>query len=307
LSLMRPEPSDIQQVLCDAASSNSIIDQEQLQSPIGLVAGNGSFPIEFAINAKKAGLSVVAVAHTGETDPLLETLVSRCVWVKVGQLGKIIKILKKSGVRQAAFAGGIKRVKLFGGVKLDLRGLTLIARLKSVKDDVLLRGIAEELETSGISVFSPGVLLKESLISSGALTRRALTKQEVEDAIVGWEAAKAMGSLDIGQTVLTADGIIIAVEAVEGTDEAIKRGGKLAAGKAVVVKVCKPQQDLRLDLPTIGLKTINTLNEANVKAIVIESGKTIVLHPDEVVKLADKCGVAIYAAASVDELKNLFR
>jgi len=277
----------------------------RLQSPVGLIAGNGTFPIEFTENARKSGLSVVAIAHRGETDPALEKLVDSCTWIKVGQLGKIIKVLKKSGVKQAAFAGGIRRTRLFGGVKLDLRALSLIARLKSVKDDVLLRGIAEELEISGVEVFSPGLLLKDSLAGSGLLTKNMLSRQQIEDAVVGWEAAKAMGAMDIGQTVLTADGIIIAVEAVEGTDEAIKRGGKLAEGKAVVVKVCKPQQDLRLDLPTIGLETIRILKESKIKAIVIETAKTIILQPDEVVRLAESHGIAIFAASSIEDLRRL--
>ncbi|MBN8551237.1 MAG: UDP-2,3-diacylglucosamine diphosphatase LpxI, partial [Deltaproteobacteria bacterium] len=179
----------------------------ELQSPLGLIAGNGSFPIEFARQAKKKGFEVIAVAHSGETDPELEKLVSRCVWVKVGELGKVLDTLSSGGVRQAAFAGGISRVKLFGGVKLDLRGIALISRIGSVKDDALLRGVASEIEKLGITVIPAGVLLDQVTLGAGCLTRRSLTAAEAADARIGWQACRAIGAIDVGQTIIVSQGL----------------------------------------------------------------------------------------------------
>jgi len=275
----------------------------ELSSPLGLIAGNGIFPLEFARSARARGLEVVAVAHRGETSPELEGLVSSCTWVRVGQLGKVISVLRRSGVRQAAFAGGITRVRLFDGVKLDLRGLALVARVRSIRDDVILRGIAGELEQSGIAVFSASVLLERSVPSAGLLTRRALTAEERRSALIGWEAARLTGSLDIGQAVVVKDGVVVAIEAVEGTDRAIRRAGELAGSGCVVVKVCKPQQDLRLDLPTIGCGTIESMRTAGASALVVEAGRTLLLEPDETVRAADGAKISIFAAADEHALR----
>jgi DUF1009 family protein len=275
-------------------SSFSVAD---LRSPVGLIAGNGTFPREFARRARAAGLNVVALAHRGETDPALADEVDTCLWVRVGQLGKIIRQLRVHGVRQVALAGGISRVRLFGGVRLDWRGAALVARLRSVRDDVVLRGIAAELERSGLTVFSAALLLDKGLAPEGTLTRRQLPDDRVADARIGWEAAKAIGALDIGQTVVVADGLVVAVEAVEGTDRAIARAHELGGRNLVVVKVCKPHQDERLDLPTIGRGTIERCTAAGVVALVIEAGRTIILEPDEVVRAADAAGIAIVAVS----------
>lgn len=280
------------------------VAEGQLKSPIGLVAGNGSFPLEFARSARKRGLAVVAVAHLGETEPAIEPLVEKCVWIKVGQLGKIIDCFKHNGVKQAAFAGGIARVKLFGGVKLDLKALTALAKVRSVKDDVVLRAVAKELESTGVSVFSASLLLTESIVRAGYLTKRQLTADEISDASIGWEAAKTMGRLDIGQTVVVAQGLIVAVEAVEGTDAAIRRAGELVNGGGVVVKVLKPQQDQRIDLPAIGPTTISVLQQASIAALVVEAEKTIILQPTEVVAQANRCGISIKAIHGPEELQE---
>lgn len=274
-----------------------MITKLDLQSPVGLIAGNGDFPRQFAVRARELGLSVIAIAHRGETDPALEGEVAECRWLRVGQLGKMISFLHGRAVRQAAFAGGISRVKLFGGVRLDWRGAALVARLRSVRDDVLLRGVAAELEREGITVFGAEVLLDRALPPAGALTARELTAEERRDAALGWEAAKAIGALDIGQTVVVAGGLVVAVEAVEGTDRAIERAYGLAGKGLVVVKVAKPQQDVRLDLPTIGVNTIEVLARSGVTALVIEAERTIVLDPDGVARAADRAGIAVVAVA----------
>lgn len=279
----------------------------ELSSPIGLIAGSGSFPLEFAESAKGRGLRVIALAHTGETDPQIENIVERCIWIKVGQLGKIISTLKSCGVKQVALAGAISRIKIFKGVKLDLKGAALIARLRSVSDDVVLRGVAEEIERCGINVISPSLILDRSLPKAGCLTRRALNATEISDALVGWRAAKGIGVFDIGQTVVVNKGLVVAVESIEGTDATIRRAGTLSGPGAVVIKLSKPQQDLRLDLPTIGLDTISVMQEAGVSALIIEADKTIILDPVNVVDRANKAGIAIEVVALIDTLAGRIR
>lgn len=271
-----------------------------LQSPMGLIAGNGAFPVEFARSAQNKGLEVVAIAHRGETDQSLEKLVSKVLWVRVGQLGKTIDFFKRLNVRQVAFAGGISRIRLFGGIRLDLKAILLLSRIKSVRDDALLRGVASEIEKNGIEVISAGEVLEHCLPKAGVLTTRAPTSTELHDAKIGWDVAKAIGGLDIGQTVVVVDGLVVSVEAVEGTDAAIQRAGDITRAGAnkkrrsfVVVKVSKPSQDLRIDLPTIGMNTISTMKKAGAGALVIEAGKTIMLDPDAVVREANQADIAI--------------
>ena len=271
----------------------------ELKSPIGLIAGNGSFPIEFARNARERGIDVVAVAHQGETDSALSEIVKHCEWIKVGELGKLIKTFKTAGVTQAAFAGGIKRINLFGGVKLDLKGMGLLAKVRSVKDDSILRGIANEIESSGINVFSATELLSDSVVEEGYLTKRELSKDEMENARIGWEAAKTLGKLDIGQTAIVNQGMVVALEAVEGTDKAILRAGELSGKGAVVVKVCKPGQDLRIDLPTIGKKTVQTMQQIGATALIIEAKKTIILEKEELISTAESSGISILGTSNL--------
>lgn len=264
-----------------------------LMKRIGLIAGNGTFPIEFAKAAKRKGLTVVAVAHEGETMRELEQVADSVFWIKVGQLGRLIKIFKEQGVADALMAGGIKKTRLFGGAMPDLRGAALLARMLYKKDDSILRAVAAELESEGITVRESTLFLDDILAPAGVLTRRRPTKDEQEDIKFGWHMAKEIGRLDIGQTVVVKGQAVLAVEAIEGTDEAIRRGGGLGNGGAVVVKVCKPHQDLRFDLPAAGIQTIKTMAEVNASCLAVEAGKTIILERDAVVKEADSLGIAI--------------
>lgn len=264
-----------------------------LMKRIGLIAGNGMFPIEFAKAAKRKGLTVVAVAHEGETMRELEQVADSVFWIKVGQLGRLIKIFKEQGVADALMAGGIKKTRLFGGAMPDLRGAALLARMLYKKDDSILRAVAEELESEGITVHESTLFLDDMLAPAGVLTGRRPTKDEQKDIKFGWYMAKEIGRLDIGQTVVVKGQAVLAVEAIEGTDEAIRRGGVLGNGGAVVVKVCKPHQDLRFDLPAAGIQTIKTMAEVNASCLAVEAGKTIILERDAVVKEADSLGIAI--------------
>lgn len=260
---------------------------------VGLIAGNGAFPIAFARAAKQKGVQVIAVAHEGETLPELAECVDGIFWVKVGQLGKLISVFKEQGVRDVIMAGGIKKTHLFSGAMPDLRGLAFLAKMIHKKDDSILRAVAAELESEGITVRESTLYLDNLLPAPGVLTKRKPSSDEQKDIEFGWQMAKEIGKLDIGQTVLVKDQAVLAVEAIEGTDEAIRRGGRLCRQGAVVVKVCKPQQDLRFDLPAIGTQTISTMEEVKASCLAIEAGKTIIIDREAVVSQADRAGIAI--------------
>ncbi len=256
-------------------------------TPIGLIAGSGRLPLLFAEHAAKAGRTVVAVAHEGETDASLPA----AAWVKLGQLGRIVEVLRSAGVSEAVFCGGIKKPRLFD-VRPDWLGLKALARMRSFGDDAALRAIAAALEEEGVSIVSPLPLLPDLLAPRGALTRRELSAQQREDAAFGLSLARGLGALDVGQTVVVRKGVVLAVEAAEGTDACIARGGALARG-AVVVKARKPQQDDRFDVPAVGPKTIEVVLRANCSALVVEAGASLVLDRAEMVRAADEGGIAV--------------
>lgn len=260
---------------------------------IGLIAGNGRFPIIFAENARKLGFRVSAIAHHGETAPELEQVVDRLHWVRIGQFGKVIQALKGDGVRQAVMLGGMKKTHLFSDVRPDFWAMTFFARLKSWKDDHILRALADGLEDEGITIRESTFGLSHILVPEGVLTRRRLSGKEQEDVDYGWSVAKSVGRMDIGQCVVVKDQVIVAVEAVEGTDETIRRGGRLARNGAVVVKCCKPQQDLRFDLPAVGPRTIEVMKEARASVLALEAGKTIMLDREDMLEQAHQAGIAI--------------
>jgi len=262
---------------------------------IGLIAGNGTFPIAFARAAKQKGMQVIAVAHEGETLPELAQWVDGIFWIKVGQLGKLISIFKEQGVTDALMAGGIKKTRLFEGGMPDLRGMALLAKMVYKKDDSILRAVADELESEGITIRESTLYLDSILATPGVLTKRKPSKDEQKDIEFGWHLAKEIGKLDIGQTVLVKDQAVLAVEAIEGTDEAIRRGGLLCGQGAVVVKVCKPQQDLRFDLPAVGTRTIQTMKQVKAACLAIEARKTIIIDQETVVRDADAAGITIVA------------
>jgi DUF1009 family protein len=260
---------------------------------LGLIAGNGRFPIIFADNARKLGYQVSAVAHEGETDPELAHHVDRIHWIKIGQLNKLIKAFKDDQVHQAVMLGGIKKTHVFTTVRPDFRALALAARLALWKDDDILREIARELEKEGIAICESTFGLEGILADEGPLTARVPSEKEWEDIRYGWEVAHDIGRLDIGQCIVVKDRVIVAVEAVEGTDEAIKRGGQLAKDGAVVVKRCKPQQDLRFDLPAVGPRTIEIMASVNASVLAIEAGRTIILDRDLTLKKAKSARIAV--------------
>ena len=260
---------------------------------IGLIAGNGRFPIIFADNAKKLGYHVSAVAHEGETEPELAGHVDRIHWIKIGQINKLIKAFKEDGVHQAVMLGGIKKTHVFTTVRPDFRTLALATRLALWKDDDILREFAKELEREGIAICESTFGLEGILVEEGTLTERAPSEKEWEDIRYGWEVAHDIGRLDIGQCVVIKDRVVVAVEAVEGTDGAIKRGGDLAKEGAVVVKRSKPQQDLRFDLPAVGPRTIEVMASVKASVLAIEAGRTILLDREIMLEKARSARIAI--------------
>ena len=264
---------------------------------IGLIAGNGRFPRLFAENARRLGYRVSAVALIGETEPVLEGHVDRIHWISIGHLGKLIKAFKQDGVHQAVMVGGVKKTHLFA-IRPDFRALTLLRRMNGRKDDMLLRALASELEGEGIRIRESTFGLKGLLVEEGVLSRRSPTKSERRDIEFGWEIAQAVGKLDIGQCVVVKDRVVVAIEAVEGTDEAIRRGGALANGGAVVVKRFKPQQDRRFDLPTVGPMTIEVMVKSGASVLAVEAGHALFLDRAEAIAAADKAGIAVLGVAS---------
>lgn len=260
---------------------------------IGLIAGNGRFPIVFADNARKLGLHVTAVAHEGETEPELERHVDRIHWIKIGQLNKLINAFKEEGVQQAVMLGGIKKTHVFSTVRPDFRTLALATRVALWKDDDILRELAAELEREGITICESTFGLEGILVEEGTLTSRQPSKKEWEDIRYGWDVAREVGRLDIGQCVVIKDRVVVAVEAVEGTDGAITRGGELGKDGVVVVKRCKPQQDLRFDLPAIGPRTIDVMASVKAAVLAVEAGRTVMLDRDLLIQKAETCGIAV--------------
>ena len=261
--------------------------------PIGLIAGDGRFPIIFADNVRRLGFTVSAIAHLGSTLPELESHVEHIHWLKIGQFSKALAALKKDGVRQAVMLGGIKKTNVFTTLRPDLRALAIFSRLKHWKDDAILREVAGELEREGIEICESTFGLEGILAAEGYLTSRKPNKKEQDDIQFGWETLLTLGRLDIGQCVVVKNQVIVAVEAVEGTDEAITRGGTLGGKGTVVVKRTKPHQDLRFDLPAIGPQTIRTMVAVQASVLAIEAGRTVILDREEVFAHAKEAGISI--------------
>jgi UDP-2,3-diacylglucosamine hydrolase len=265
---------------------------------LGLIAGNGRFPLVLTEAAQREGVEIVAVAHEGETPDEIATLVPTVTWVRVGELGKIIATFHQAGVTQAVMAGGISKTGAFAHFAPDERGMAFLSTLASLKDDVILRGVARELESEGIAVVESTRFLSSLIPGAGPLTTTAPDAQQWDDIRLGFTVAKEIGRWDIGQSVVVKRGTILAVEGVEGTNAAIRRGGTLGGVGAVVVKVSKPQQDLRFDVPAVGPDTITVMQEVQATVLAVEAHKTLVLERTIVVQTADAAGVCVVALAA---------
>ncbi len=262
-------------------------------SKIGIIAGGGQFPLLFAEAAKAQGRQVMAAAHKGETWPEIDQVADRVCWVKLGQLGKIISFFNAEQVTEVVLAGTITKTRIFKDVWPDLKGLTLWSRIDIRQDDAILRAVAAVLEEEGIRVLPSTLYLPQLLFPKGVLTKKRPSAEQQEDIRFGWRTARAVGALDIGQCVVVRDRSVLAVEAIEGTDAAIRRGGELGHEQAVVVKVRKPNQDFRFDLPAIGLTTIETMRAAKAAVLAVEAGQALLFDCDEVVRQANLAGIIV--------------
>jgi DUF1009 family protein len=252
---------------------------------IGLIAGGGRFPILFAESARRAGHRVVAVAHRSETDPALEGAVDALTWVKLGQIGHILEALRAGGASQSVMLGAITKKRFFTDAMLDATGLRLLARVGVRSDDNLLRAMARFLDEEGVPITDPTPYLQDRLAREGVMGRHPPTDEERADAAYG---------LELAQTVVVKDRVALAVEALEGTDACIRRGGELArSGGFVVAKAVKPNQDRRFDLPAVGPDTLETLEEAGGRVLAVEAGATLVMDLERMVARADKAKIVL--------------
>ncbi len=257
---------------------------------IGLIAGNGLFPVEFAREARGRGLYVAAVAHEGETREEIAEVVDSLVWIKVGQIGRMIRSLQDEGVARAVMAGGIDKARTLSSFRPDLRAARLLARTRGrgrgLGDDTLLGALAEELAGAGIEIVSSTLFLESILATDGLIAGPRLDSAAREDVAIGVRVLEAVSPLDVGQAVVVESGVVLAMEAVEGTDALIRRAGRLGSGKGVVVKGAKRGQDLRFDVPAVGPQTLQVMAESGVRALVVEAGRTIALELDRMRELA---------------------
>lgn len=265
------------------------------EGPVGLIAGSGTFPLRFAENARRAGHRVVAIAHEGETDPAIADHCDSLTWVKLGQLGKIIRAFRDEGVEEAAMVGGIAKVRIFGGLRPDLLALKHSPKLRKWGNDDLLKTVASIFEEEGVRIIDPSNICRELLAREGTYTKTRPSEAVSEDIRLGWKVAQALSAADVGQTVCIKRGNVVAAEAMEGTDACIRRAGEVGGKGFVVVKVAKPGQDRRFDLPVVGPTTVEALARAGAAAMAIPAGLAYVLDEAETVRAAEKARISLVA------------
>jgi DUF1009 family protein len=264
------------------------------QAPLGIIAGNGLYPFVLARAARQNGVAKIHVAaFENETRSDLADHVDSIEWMRVGQLNRLIKYFEKTGVRRAMMAGQIAPKNLFD-LRPDFKALMLLGRLKKRNAETLFGAVADELAKAGVELLPATSYLEDCLAEQGLIAGPKPAKRLIEDIVFGFEIAKEVSRLDIGQTVVVRNGTVLAVEGFEGTDEAIQRGARLGKGGAVVVKVSKPKQDFRFDVPVIGCQTLDVASGAGAKAIAIEAGKTLLLDKEALKASAEERKLTIY-------------
>ena len=259
----------------------------------GLIAGNGDFPFLVLEGARKAGESLAVAAIKEETDKRIETAAETFEWIGIGQLGKMISFFKKAGVKQVIMAGQVKHVQLFSGAVPDVRMLKMLWNLPRRNTVSLIGGIAAELEKDGIELIDSTFFLQDHLAPKGVLTKRAPNENELENIEYGLYIAGEIVRLDLGQTIVVRAKACVAIEAMEGTDETILRAGKLARGKLTVIKVAKPDQDMRFDVPVVGPPTIEHMVTAGATCLSITAGKTLIIDREEMINAANRHKIAV--------------
>ena len=262
----------------------------------GLIAGNGKFPFLVLDGARRAGVSLAVAAIKEETDPAIERVAESLTWVGIGQLGKMIRFFKREGVEKAIMAGQVKHVQIFSGALPDVRMLRMLISLPRRNTDALIGGVAAELAREGIELIDSTYFLQDHLPAEGVLTKRAPDARERGDIEYGLEVAREIARLDLGQTIVVRARACVAVEAMEGTDACVQRAGELARGRLTVVKVAKPNQDMRFDVPVVGVPTVERMREAGATCLSLTAGKTLMFDRYEMIQLADRLRIAVVAS-----------
>jgi UDP-2,3-diacylglucosamine hydrolase len=268
---------------------------------IGLIAGSGPFPVIFSKKAAQKGLQVYAVGYHGETDPALSDSVALIEIIHIGQIKRLINFFKANRITEAVMIGAIQKPSSIRDIRPDMKAFSLITSMRhDTHDDRVLRAFAKILEDEDILIRPSTFLIPELLAPEGCWTKRKPATEEMPDIDLGWRMAKEIGRLDIGQCVVVSNGTVMAVEAIDGTDSTILRGGQLSKGRAVVVKVCKPNQDFRFDVPAVGAQTIRTMRESGATVLVIEAGKSLVYDREDMIRHADEWNISIIALSKED-------
>ncbi len=259
----------------------------------GLIAGNGQFPFLVVEGARKQGARLSIVAIKEETDKRIDEVADDVMWIGIGQLGKMISYFKTRGVTKAIMAGQVKHVQIFSGSLPDARMLKMLWNLPKRNTDALIGGVADELASEGIELLDSTYFLQDDLAPHGVLTKREPTDIELSNIEYGLQIADEIARLDLGQTIVVRAKACVAIEAMEGTDATIQRAGELAKGKLTVVKVAKPDQDMRFDVPVVGVPTIETMNAAGATCLSVTAGKTLIFDRDGMIALANKNNICI--------------
>lgn len=271
----------------------------------GLIAGNGQFPFLVVEGARKAGASLSVVAIKEETDKSIEKIADKVIWVGIGQLGKMISFFKKEGVEKAIMAGQVKHVQIFSGAFPDWRMAKMLYNLPRRNTDSLIGGIADELAKDGIELIDSTYFMQDHLAHEGILSKRKPNDFERGNIEYGLHVANEIARLDLGQTIVVRANACVAIEAMEGTDATISRAGELAKGKLTVVKVAKPNQDMRFDVPVIGVPTIETMLRAGATCLCLTPNKTLIFDREKMLRLANENKICIVSATKETNLANL--
>lgn len=272
---------------------------------LGLVAGGGQFPFLVAREARRLGYNVVAVAFNKDTDTEIDQHVSKAEWIKLGQLGRLIKFFKENDVDQVVFAGPINKPGAFD-IRPDIRAIRLLFSLKSRNDNSLLTAVAGELDSEGLEVVSAIKFVPGLVSPAGNISRRRPSEAEKNDILFGWPLLKNIGAMDIGQCIVVKERVVVAVEAIEGTDQTILRAGNLVKKDFTVIKTFKPGQDDRIDLPAMGLRTIETMVQAGASCLAYEAGKSLFFDLNDALKLARENKISIIGIDPEQPVENQF-
>lgn len=287
-------------------SPESGVSEKIKDNVIGIIAGTGDLPKIIASDAKARGFKVITIALENLASSDLNNISDKIKWINVGKLGELIDTLKEFGVKEAIMAGKVSKTLLYKSkITPDLRAVKLLFSLKDKSDDSILNAITKELEKEGICVINTAIFSPHLLTPEGVLTEDPPTMDEWKDIEFGWTIAKEIGRLDIGQTVVVKGQAVMAVEAIEGTDEAILRGGRLSGEGAVVIKVSKPHQDMRLDVPVIGINTLKSMIEVRARVIAIEAHKSMIIDRERLTKEAEESGISVVGISHEKIAKKL--